>query len=142
MTDVFTEEKRSWIMSRIKGRNSKPELEVRKLLFANGFRFRLHVKDLPGKPDIVLPKYRTVIFVHGCFWHGHTGCKRAILPSTNEEFWKQKIEKNIQRDKVATMALKRLGWRIIVVWDEELKDKNRLANRLKRLLSKGVINVG
>lgn len=104
--DVFSREKRSQIMSRVSGKNTKPELIVRSLLHNMGYRFRLHRKDLPGKPDITLPKYKKNIFVHGCFWHGHLDCPRAKRPATNKKFWNEKLNKNIERDKVAVRNLK------------------------------------
>ncbi len=121
-TDVFSKEKRAEIMRRVKGANTKPEMIVRKALFAIGHRYRLNVKDLPGKPDIVLKKHRTVIFIHGCFWHGHN-CKRgARIPKTNREYWEQKIARNKARDAKNQKALKDLGWRVITVWECTLKD--------------------
>lgn len=105
MSDVHSPEQRSYNMSRVKGKNTKPELSVRRFLFANGFRYRLHNKDIFGKPDIILRKYKTVIFVHGCFWHGHLGCKRASLPKTNTEWWQSKISQNSLRDERATARL-------------------------------------
>jgi len=99
MTDVFSQEKRSWIMSRVKGRDTKPEILVRSFIFRMGFRFRLHRRDLPGTPDIVLPRHGKVIFVHGCFWHGHKRCPRSKRPTTNENFWNKKLDGNIKRDK-------------------------------------------
>src|SRR5215213_8138945 len=123
MADVHTPAQRSYNMSRIKGKDTKPEMLVRKFLHANGFRYRLHVKNLPGKPDIVLPKYKTVIFVHGCFWHGHKNCKKAALPSTKSEWWKEKISKNIFNDNKAMNGLKKQGWIILAVWTCELNSK-------------------
>lgn len=108
-------------MSRIKGKDTKPEILVRKFLHANGFRYRLHVKDLPGKPDIVLPKYKTVIFVHGCFWHGHEGCKYYVVPKTKTEWWLNKINGNKANDEKAIDALKKDGWKVITLWECELK---------------------
>jgi len=122
-------------MSMIKGKNTKPEMLVRKFLFANGFRYRLHVKDLPGKPDIVLPKYRTVIFVHGCFWHGHERCKYFVVPKTRAEWWVEKISGNISNDAKKHMDLKKAGWRIINVWECQLKS-NKINSTVKKLLSK------
>ncbi len=110
-------------MSQIKGKNTKPEILVRKFLFANGFRYRLHVKNLPGKPDIVLPKYKTVIFVNGCFWHGHQGCRYFVLPKTRTEWWLQKISDTQNRDQFAKQELENLGWKVIVIWECELKKK-------------------
>ncbi|HEY8930884.1 MAG TPA: very short patch repair endonuclease [Mucilaginibacter sp.] len=121
MADVHSKETRSYNMSRIRSKNTKPEMLVRKFLHKNGFRYRLHVKNLPGKPDIVLPKYKTVIFIHGCFWHGHEGCKKATLPKTRVEWWKGKIERNIANDFNAEMALSKIGWTIITIWQCELK---------------------
>jgi DNA mismatch endonuclease (patch repair protein) len=121
MADVHDKETRSYNMSRIKGKNTKPEMLVRKFLHANGFRYRLHVKNLPGKPDIVLPKYKTVIFVHGCFWHGHEGCKYFVVPKTRTEWWLNKINGNVENDQKAETALKNRGWRIIVLWECQLK---------------------
>lgn len=108
-------------MSQIKSRNTKPEMLVRKFLHANGFRYRLHVKNLPGKPDIVLPKYKTVIFVHGCFWHGHEHCKYYVVPKTRTEWWLAKINFNIANDTKASEALKKDGWKIIHLWECHLK---------------------
>ncbi len=110
-------------MSRIKGKNTKPEMLVRKFLHAHGFRYRLHVKDLPGKPDIVLPKYKTMIFVHGCFWHGHEGCKYYVVPKTKTEWWLNKINGNIANDDKAAKALNAAGWKIVTLWECELKPK-------------------
>lgn len=120
-------------MSRIKGKNTKPEELVRKYLFSQGFRYRKNDKRLPGSPDIVLPKYKTVIFVNGCFWHGHEGCKHFVWPKSNEEFWKNKIETNIARDKKKTQVLEELGWRVIVVWECELK-KATINETFKKLI--------
>lgn len=133
MTDVHSEKVRSFNMSRIKGKNTKPELIVRKFLFANGFRYRLHVKNLPGKPDIVLPKYKTVIFVHGCFWHGHKGCKYFVVPKTRTEWWVSKINANKQRDLDNLVALKSSKWRIFTIFGCELKSQAR-SNTLNKLL--------
>lgn len=139
MTDVHDKKTRSYNMSRIKGKNTKPEMLVRKFLHANGFRYRLHVKDLPGKPDIVLPKYRTVIFVHGCFWHGHESCKYYVVPKTKTEWWLHKINGNIANDNKAIKALKGSGWKIITLWECKLKPKvyettlNALISSLRNL---------
>lgn len=121
MADVHDKETRSYNMSQIKGRDTKPEMLVRKFLHANGFRYRLHVKNLPGKPDIVLRKYKTVIFVHGCFWHGHEGCKYFVVPQTRTDWWVNKINGNIANDKKAITALKKEGWKIITLWECNLK---------------------
>ena len=121
--DRLTPEKRSWNMSRIKSKDTTPERIVRSFLHRNGFRFRLHVKDLSGKPDIVLPKYKTVIEVRGCYWHRHEGCKDATMPSTNTEFWQKKFAENVARDKRTEQELKKLGWNVIVVWECEIENK-------------------
>lgn len=126
---------RSRNMAAIRGKNTKPEMLVRSWLHRNGFRFRLHRKDLPGKPDIVLQKYRTVIFVHGCFWHSH-GCKNSVVPRTRREFWVEKLGVNRVRDETAQLALKKLGWRVTVVWECELgaRSERALARLVKTLL--------
>ena len=121
MTDVHSKEIRSFNMSRIRGKNTKPELIVRKLLHLNGFRYRLHVKDLPGKPDIVLPKYKTVIFIHGCFWHGHEHCKYFVIPKTRSDWWLNKINSNILNDVKAAQTLTSNGWKVITIWECQLK---------------------
>ncbi len=126
MADVKTPEQRSRNMAAIKGKDTKPEIIVRKYLFSRGLRFRVQVKKLPGNPDIVLPKYKTVIFVNGCLWHGHEGCKYFRLPKSNVEFWKEKIERNIERDRESMQALLDLRWKVIRVWECELRNK---ANR-------------
>ena len=118
--DRFTLKKRSWNMSRIKSKDTTPEHIARSFLHRNGFRFRLHVKDFPGKPDIVLPKYKTVIEVRGCYWHRHEGCKDATTPSINTEFWQKKFADNVARDKRTEQELKALGWNVIVVWECEV----------------------
>jgi len=134
MADVFTKEKRSLIMSKIAGKDTKPEILVRKMVHGMGFRFRLHVKRLSGRPDLVLAKHKKVIFVHGCFWHGHPGCKRSKRPSTNRKFWNEKIDKNIERDKRAIAELKKEGWDVLVVWECQTKDLDGLAETLTSYL--------
>lgn len=121
MTDVHDKATRSYNMSKIKGKNTKPETLVRKYLFSKGFRYRKNDKRFPGTPDIVLPKYKTVIFVNGCFWHKHDGCKYFVWPKNNESFWKDKIAKNVARDKRNYGLLHQMGWRVITVWECELK---------------------
>lgn len=133
MTDVLTPEQRHHCMSNIRNKNTKPEILVRKFLFANGFRFRVNVKTLPGTPDIVLKKYRTVIFVNGCFWHGHDDCKYFRLPKSNTEFWKTKIIANKERDLRDWGELKEMGWYVIQLWECQLKPKQR-EETLKQLL--------
>lgn len=125
MADVHNKETRSYNMSKIKGKDTKPEMLVRKFLFANGFRYRLHDKKLPGKPDIVLPKYKIVIFVHGCFWHGHEGCKYFVVPKTRTEWWLNKINHNIENDQKAIIALQNEGWKILTIWECDLKNNKK-----------------
>ncbi len=124
MADRISQEARSRNMAAIRGKDTKPEMAVRKSLHRKGFRYRLHVKDLPGKPDIVLPKYRTVVFIHGCFWHRHKGCKNAVMPKTNTVFWQKKLNGNVERDQKNQKMLQRMGWRIIVVWECAVKGNN------------------
>ena len=132
MTDIYSASKRSEIMSKISGTETKPEILVRKFLFANGFRFRKNVRSLPGSPDIVLPKFKTVIFVHGCFWHGHS-CKAAKLPKTRKEFWQAKIKRNLDRDESTLLDLKALGWTIIVIWQCEINTIAKMASCLNKI---------
>ena len=135
--DNMSPERRSEVMARIGGKNTKPELLVRRVLHSMGYRFRLHRKDLPGKPDIVLPKYRTVIFVHGCFWHGCEKCDRGMRkPKTNAEFWLQKIEGNCRRDSDSQKRLKDLGWRVVVLWQCETANIEAVRERLGRELAR------
>ena len=129
MSDIFSFQKRSDIMSKIGGKNTKPEILVRKFLFSKGFRYRINVKTLPGKPDIVLPKYKTIIFVNGCFWHGHN-CKKGKLPSSNTDFWKEKISNNKSRDAKNSDLLVKLGWKVIIIWQCEI---SKIDNRIKIL---------
>lgn len=124
MADVHSPETRSYNMSRIHGKDTKPEEKVRKYLFSQGFRYRKNDKRLPGKPDIVLPKYKTVIFVNGCFWHKHEGCKYFVWPKTNENFWRTKILANVSRDQKNMKLLSELGWNVIVIWECELKEQH------------------
>jgi DNA mismatch endonuclease (patch repair protein) len=133
--DKLTPEQRSRNMSRIRSRDTKPEKTVRSLLHRMGYRFRINRKDLPGKPDIVLPKHKTIIFVHGCFWHRHEGCKYSTIPKSNTEFWLNKFNDNVQRDKVVQIELRKLGWKVVVIWQCELKDLEALKGYLKNLLS-------
>ncbi len=135
MADVHTKKQRSFNMSRIKGKDTKPEMLVRKFLHANGFRYKLHDKKLPGKPDIVLPKYNTVIFVHGCFWHGHTNCKYFKIPQTRTKWWTDKINANKANDSKAIKALKKDGWKIITVWECKLKPAKAEKTLQKIILS-------
>lgn len=136
MADIKSREARSYNMSRIKCKDTKPEEIVRKHLFSEGFRYRKNDKRLPGTPDIVLPKYKTVIFVNGCFWHGHKGCKYFVWPRNNANFWKQKIEANMQRDAKKHMQLREIGWNVIVIWECELRAhaKDRTLETLVKML--------
>jgi DNA mismatch endonuclease, patch repair protein len=138
MTDVHPKATRSYNMSRIRSKDTKPEMLVRRFLFANGFRYRLHDKNLPGTPDIVLPKYKTAIFVNGCFWHGHEGCKYFVVPKTRTEWWLKKIDGNMVLDKVNTEKLVNDGWNVFSIFECQLKVKNRgatLANLKFSLLN-------
>ncbi|MNC42403.1 Very short patch repair protein [compost metagenome] len=119
--DKFTREKRSSIMKNVTSKNTMPEITIRRLLHKMGYRFRLHRKDLPGTPDIVLPKYKKAIFVHGCFWHGHVNCKKAKLPSTNVEFWESKIDGNKMRDERNILKLEEMGWECLIIWTCQIK---------------------
>lgn len=135
MTDTISKERRSWNMGRIKAKNTKPEMIVRSLLHSMGYRFRVNRKDLPGKPDIVLPKYKTVIFVHGCFWHQHKNCKRANIPKTNKKYWIPKLDNNVKRDKVNVSKLKKLNWKTIFIWECEInKGITNIIKKLKQLI--------
>lgn len=134
MTDVFSKEKRSWIMSRVKGRDTGPEMLVRSFVHRMGFRFRVHRRDLPGNPDIVLPRHGKVIFVHGCFWHGHKRCPRSKRPATNKGFWNKKLDANIERDKRFREELRRMGWKSLVIWQCETRNPEHLLEKLKRFL--------
>lgn len=140
MVDSISPEQRSRNMSRIRSRDTAPEKRVRSILHGAGYRFSLHRKDLPGKPDIVLRRHRAVIFVHGCFWHRHQGCKRCTTPTTNAEYWIPKLERNTSRDNQHISDLEKLGWRVLVVWECEARDTRKLAKALANFLGKGGIN--
>ncbi len=131
MTDVFTKEFRSDLMRRIPSKNTNPELLVRRYLHKLGYRFTLNSKKLPGKPDISLPKYKTVILINGCFWHRHQNCKEFRMPRSNIEYWERKFEKNVERDKVIRKQLRKLGWKVVTVWECELK-----SNKIDRTIMK------
>jgi DNA mismatch endonuclease (patch repair protein) len=136
MADVHEPEIRSYNMSQIKGKDTKPEILVRKFLHASGFRYRLHDKKLPGKPDIVLPKFNTIVMVHGCFWHGHDGCKYYVVPKTRTKYWLDKINTNRRKDKENEIKLKMLGWDVLTVFECELKPEKRdkiLINLLNKI---------
>lgn len=123
--DIWDKQKRSEVMSKIRSKNTKPEMLLRKALHARGFRFRIHYKKLPGRPDIVLPKYRTAIFVQGCFWHGHEGCRSAHIPKTNPEFWSKKVSANKSRDTINLSKLNSLGWNVLEAWECEIRKKDK-----------------
>lgn len=144
MADVVDSQTRSRMMSNIHSRDTKPELLVRKYLHACGFRFRLNVRSLPGTPDLVLTKWHTVIFVHGCFWHRHPGCSFAYTPKSRHAFWLEKFEKNVARDAAAIKALEEAGWRVIVVWECSLRGTQRTSalSELVQKIREGVINAG
>ena len=133
MVDVVDKATRSRMMSGIQGKNTKPELMVRKYLHGRGLRFRLHARELPGKPDLVFPMYKAVVFVHGCFWHSHPRCRFAVVPASNVEFWKQKLDANRMRDQRDETRLKALGWRVLTVWECQLEERHlaRLAEKIK-----------
>ncbi|HIW00280.1 MAG TPA: DNA mismatch endonuclease Vsr [Candidatus Desulfovibrio intestinipullorum] len=131
MTDIVCREVRSRMMAGIHSKDTQPELIVRKWLHAHGYRFRLHKKELPGKPDIVLPRYHSVIFVHGCFWHRHEHCRYATTPGTNSEWWMKKFQKNVERDKKVMKELEEMGYHILVIWECEIKDKSYIEKTVK-----------
>ncbi|RLP24864.1 DNA mismatch endonuclease Vsr [Mesorhizobium sp. YM1C-6-2] len=138
MADTLTSERRSWNMSRIRGRDTAPEMLLRSLLHRAGFRFRLHARQLPGRPDVVLPRYRTAIFVHGCFWHRHPGCRNATTPTTRREFWQEKFDGNVSRDARNRIALEAAGWTVLTVWECKLKaDAESVVRRLTNELRGG-----
>ena len=134
--DRLTPERRSWLMSRIGSKDTLIEIRVRRVAHAMGLRFRLHRRDLPGTPDLIFPKHRIVVFVHGCFWHRHAGCKKATLPKSRVRFWKNKFEKNVARDLRATKKLLALGWTVETIWECETKDAFALSNRLENIFEK------
>ncbi len=135
MTDIFNTEKRSEIMSNIQSYDTKPEIIVRSIIHRMGFRFRLHRNDLPGSPDIVLPKHKKVIFVHGCFWHGHKNCNRSKRPTTNIFFWDKKLDSNIKRDKQNLIELRKKGWKYLVLWSCEISKKDVTSKKLYDFLN-------
>ena len=132
--DKISAEKRSWTMAQVKGKDTGPEKAVRSLLHRMGYRFRLQRKDLPGKPDIVLPGFKTALFVHGCFWHRHPGCKRASNPASNTVYWEKKFARTISRDAANRKELEAIGWRVMIVWECELKDVEALQNKVRSFL--------
>lgn len=143
MADNHSKESRSYNMSRIKAKNTTPEIIVRKFLFHKGFRFRIHVQNLPGKPDIILPKYKTVIFVNGCFWHGHTNCRYFIIPKTRTDWWKNKILRTKSRDIIEHKILKDMGFKVLIIWECQLKKNiaTQTLNALEALLHRRLIEL-
>lgn len=135
LMDIVSPETRSRMMAGIKGKNTRPELAVRSLVHGMGFRYRLHRKDLPGSPDLVFPRLKKVIFVHGCFWHRHPGCRFAYTPKSNSQFWLDKLEGNIRRDGQAVMALEALGWQVLIVWECEVSDLPALTRKVSSFLT-------
>ncbi|HIB44038.1 MAG TPA: DNA mismatch endonuclease Vsr [Nitrospina sp.] len=138
--DTLTKEKRSWNMSKIRSKNTKPEIAVRSKLHKAGYRFRLHVKGLPGKPDIVLPKYNTIIFINGCFWHRHKGCEYAYKPKTRVDFWNQKLNRNIKRQDEVIKELRDLEWKVLVIWECEVGNEKLIRDRFKLIKKKSFKN--
>ena len=138
--DTLTKEKRSWNMSKIRSKNTKPEIAVRSKLHKAGYRFRLHVKGLPGKPDIVLPKYNTIIFINGCFWHRHKGCKYAYKPKTRVDFWNEKLNRNIKRQDEVIKELRGLEWKVLVIWECEVGNEKLIRDRFKLIKKKSFKN--
>lgn len=136
MVDIFSKKKRSQIMAAVRNKNTKPEVCVRKALFGKGYRYKVNDKTLPGSPDIVLPKYNTAIFVHGCFWHGHKNCIRASKPKSNIDFWESKIQNNIDHDKFVKRELNQLGWIVITIWGCELKNQKIFNRTINKLITK------
>jgi len=134
MTDHISKGQRSANMRAVRSRNTGPELRVRKILYSLGYRFRLHRLDLPGKPDIALSKFKKAIYVHGCFWHQHKGCRKATMPQTNRSFWRKKLRGNVLRDSNQLSQIRRRGWHAFVVWECELKNESRLTARLEQFL--------
>ncbi|MCK9264720.1 MAG: DNA mismatch endonuclease Vsr [Deltaproteobacteria bacterium] len=135
MTDVFSTEKRSWIMSRVRSQDTAPEMKVRSITHRLGYRYRLHRKDLPGNPDLVFPSRKKVIFVHGCFWHGHDCSRGGRIPKANTKYWQGKINKNIERDKKNQEALQSLGWETLIIWECDLKDPDKVILCITKYLS-------
>jgi DNA mismatch endonuclease (patch repair protein) len=135
MPDKFTPQERSRIMARVKSRDTAPEKMVRKILHRMGYRFRLRSAKLPGKPDVILPKHKKIVFVHGCFWHGHEGCRRSLRPASNSEYWNRKIDRNIARDARVQQELKEMGWKVLVIWQCQMRDASTVEERLEGFLN-------
>lgn len=139
MADPLSKEQRSRVMSRVKNKDTKPEVRVRSMLHQMGYRFRLHLRDLPGAPDIVLPRHRKAVFVHGCFWHSHD-CPRGKRPSTRTEFWNAKLDRNVERDRTNRESLENQGWQVLTVWECELKDPDAVREKLRRFMDDDASN--
>lgn len=137
MVDRLTPARRSWLMSRVASKHTSPEMRVRRAAHALGLRFRLHRKDLPGRPDLTFPKYKTVVFVHGCFWHRHPGCRKATASKSNVDFWEGKFAANVARDASAQAKLENLGWRVVTIWECETKDEHSLLQQLHTITEFG-----
>ena len=133
MADIYDHKKRSEIMGRVRDTNTKPENRVRQIAHSLGYRFRLYRDDLPGKPDLVFPRHGKVIFVHGCFWHGHKGCRKAKRPATNRVFWEHKLSRNMERDRQNIIALREAGWETLIIWECETRDRDRVEQMIRRL---------
>ena len=142
MTDILKASDRSRLMSKVRSRDTAPELVVRRLAHRLGFRFRLHRRSLPGCPDLVFPRYHAAVFVHGCFWHGHRGCRRSIRPTTNTAFWNEKLAGNAKRDHRNMKRLRGLGWRVLIVWECQTRDVDRLQRRLTAFLTLAPVSHG
>ena len=136
MPDIYSSEKRSWLMSRVRSRDTTPEMALRSVVHRMGFRFSVHDPALPGKPDIVLRRYRKIIFVHGCFWHGHIGCGRSKRPASNSDFWNAKLSENVKRDHRDILSIRQAGYEVLVVWECELKNEASLLRKLSHFLPK------
>lgn len=132
MVDRLSKNHRSWLMSRVRGKDTQPELLVRKCAHSLGLRFRLHRPDLPGRPDLVFPSRGTVVFVHGCFWHRHRGCRKASVPSTRRQFWMEKFQRNVARDAQVIRQLRRLGWAVVVIWECQTRDPKKLEKLVRK----------
>lgn len=141
MTDTVSRETRSRMMSSVGGKNTEPELIVRRMLHRMGYRFRVHSRKLPGTPDVVLARHRKVIFVHGCFWHGHPGCKNGARPTSNTDFWNSKLDSNISRDATVERELEEQGWDVFVIWECEIRDKEALEKSLRKFMEAGTSGV-
>lgn len=131
--DRLTPERRSWLMSRVKAKDTEAEMRVRRTVHSVGLRYRLHRRDLPGTPDLVFPKHRVAVFVHGCFWHRHPGCKKATTPKSRKRFWQRKFDRNVARDRKAIRDLRASGWRIAIIWECETRSKESILDRVRKI---------